>query len=133
MLVRVEFLGIAYLLRNRNGNYLAVEETRGMRFRPPLLRSESEGVLVLARNLAFLRYVLGSLRLRVDTILALHERIHETPTDGRIVDLRRTAERRISLPHHERSPRHALYATCDDEVHLTALDRPCRASNRIHA
>ncbi|MNF04282.1 hypothetical protein D3C80_2037640 [compost metagenome] len=77
---------IALALRDRHRDDFLIEAAIGQRVGCLLLAANGEGVLILAGDLIIDGDVITGLRHGIDAILRLHQRIDETPADGRVVD-----------------------------------------------
>ena len=88
----------------------AGEDNRNVGRMALLLAAQGERILIGTSDAELLRDVLGRLRHRVDAITRFHQRIDETPTDRRILDLRRARKGLGGLALDERRARHALDA-----------------------
>ena len=133
MLVLVDDERIAFFLRDRDRNDLFRQTSIFHRRRRALLTAQRKSVLVHPRDPEIDGNILGRLGHRVDAIFRLHQRIHESPADGRVVDLRRARKRGLGLAHHERRTRHAFDTAGDHERCFSAFDGARGDGDGIHA
>jgi hypothetical protein len=77
--------------------------------------------------------VLGGLGHRLDPVLLLDQRVHETPAERRVVQLGRPGKRALGLAEHERRPAHALDPAGDHQLRLARADRARSNPHRLHA
>ena len=61
----------------------------------------------------------------------MHERIHKSPADGGVEDLRLTLKRRRGFAHHERRTGHGFDATGDQQIAIPGPDGARRKANGI--
>ncbi|SAB25503.1 Uncharacterised protein [Enterobacter hormaechei] len=61
----------------------------------------------------------------------MHERIHKSPADGGIEDLRLTLKRRGGFTHHERRTGHGFDATGDQQIAIPGLNGARRKAKGI--
>jgi hypothetical protein len=123
---------IALALRDSHGRDLVVETARFACGDRLALRGQRHAILRLPIDAIFLRDVLRGFRHRMRAVLLIEPLVDEAPADGRIVNLRMTAERRLGLRHHKGRTAHALHATCDHQFGFARLDGACGTAQRIH-
>ncbi len=61
----------------------------------------------------------------------MHERIHKSPADGGVEDLRLTLKRRGGFAHHERRTGHGFDATGDQQIAIPGPDGARREAKGI--
>ncbi len=61
----------------------------------------------------------------------MHERIHKSPADGGIKDLRLTLKRGGGFAHHKRRTGHRLHAARNQQIAVARPDSACGKTNRV--
>ena len=98
-----------------------------------MLAPQSELILILARDVKFLRDDFTRLRHRVSSVLCFHQRVYESPADGGVFHFHGAGIRAIGLSQHEGRPRHAFDPSGNDQVRFAAFDRARGSCDRVHA
>ena len=123
------FLAAGRLNRHDLGGEIAV----AFRLAGAHLRAECKCVLIGTADLEFLRHVLSRFRHGIDAVLALHQRIDETPADCRVENLDLARKGGVGLALDEGRARHRFDAASNGEVHLAGLDSARGGADRLHA
>ena len=132
MLVERHAYGVAFLLRNFNADDFLSQRAVALRASRFLLARQSKGVLIRAAYAELDGHVFRGLRHRIDAVLTFHQRIDETPADGRVVNIGLPRKCAGGLAHHERRARHAFDAACNHQPRFACLDGARCGADRVH-
>src|SRR6266851_3270654 len=98
-----------------------------------LLAPEREKILILARDVKFFGDVFAGFRHRINTVLCFHQGIYKSPAERGVFQFHGARIGAVRLGDDEGSSRHALDASGNHEIGLTAFDGSRSGGNGVHA
>ena len=114
---------------NRDSENLIFQEARLHGMGSTLLTAKRKCILIFPGNAMLLRHILSRFSHGIDPIHSLHLRIHETPSNGGVVNFSMSRKRSAGLGHDQGGATHALYTSRYGQVELTRHDSPGSTGN----
>ena len=130
MFVGIDHQRIGLAPRHLDRHQFLIDPARRHGLGRALLAAPGIGVLIFTADLALFGQVLRRLRHGIDSVLAFHGRIDETPPDGRVVDLGLAGKRLVGLGHNKGRTRHAFDTAGDNQIRFARPYQIARPGRR---